>query len=550
VEYGSCKTHAKVVSILFSVVLAAPSEGRAEDSCAALAGLKITGFVEVSSASAKPAAGDEPAYCDVIGKANPKYVDPTAPENTSIIGLHLKLPLGNAWNRRFAMLGGGGFEGDLNDFSRDKGNNNGKSALARGYAVGTTDTGHESKSAFKTLDASWAGSNPPGPGINDEKEINWAYRGTYLAALAEKRIIRAFYGKAPSKSYYLGLSNSGGTALKMARYYPGDFDGIIAGSPLIAYTASFRKFVAIQQAQFPQATQAIPVLNATAADDKFTLISSAVLARCDAADGLADGVVMDQRRCDFDPDRDLPSCVEDVDRPGCLTLAEKNVLKTIYAQGFGPDLQSREWRLVLALAFPYPKSTLFPNLQFALAQGLIQNFITDRSAITLPEYVFQKSDVSLLRPADAPSNLSNYLGRGKKLLLWTGWLDPLVSPRDVIRYYESAARGMSRKKRDANIRLFMVPGYGHGAVKPDPLPSTDGSVPMGSYFYQGMDFLTAALEQWVEQDHPPDEVPIVSMDGKIYRPLCPYPKVAKLKETGRPNPVLNNYGDYYCEGPE
>ena len=46
---------------------------------------------------------------------------------------------------------------------------------------------------------------------------------------------------------------------------------------------------------------------------KMKLVSDAVYARCDAKDGLKDGLIDDPRRCDFDPARDVAQCAG---RPG------------------------------------------------------------------------------------------------------------------------------------------------------------------------------------------------------------------------------------------
>ena len=53
---------------------------------------------------------------------------------------------------------------------------------------------------------------------------------------AGKRIITAYYGTEPSKSYYQGCSTGGRQGLMEAQRFPGDYDGIVAGAPANNWT--------------------------------------------------------------------------------------------------------------------------------------------------------------------------------------------------------------------------------------------------------------------------------------------------------------------------
>src|SRR2546427_10199655 len=105
-----------------------------------------------------------------------------------------------------------------------------------------------------------------------------------------------------------------------AQRFPGDFDGIIVGAPVLNFTDSV--LVGIWQAR---ALAAAPI-----SPKKMTLIAQAVYRKCDAKDGLEDGLLADPRTCDFDPAADLPKCSGDREEDACFTSAQIAALKTIY----------------------------------------------------------------------------------------------------------------------------------------------------------------------------------------------------------------------------
>ena len=59
-------------------------------------------------------------------------------------------------------------------------------------------------------------------------------------------------------------------------------------------------------------------------------------------------------------------------------------------------------------------------------------------------------------------DLSNFKSLGGKLIMYHGWADPLVNPRNSINYYESVA---AKLETGSFLRLFMVPGMDHCASR-------------------------------------------------------------------------------------
>src|SRR5439155_25718616 len=87
-------------------------------------------------------------------------------------------------------------------------------------------------------------------------------------------------------------------------------------------------------------------------------------------------------------------------------------------------------------------------------------------------------------------NLSTFKQRGGKLLMYTGWADPVAIPKDVLKYYEAATKTMGPEKTRDFFRFFMAPGMGHCGGGPGP---------------NTFDML-GPLEQWVEKGIAPGKI--------------------------------------------
>ena len=157
--------------------------------------------------------------------------------------------------------------------------------------------------------------------VSYQKRVDYALRAVHLTAVEAKRIAAAYYGRAASYSYWDGCSTGGRQGLISAQRFPHDFDGIVAGAPVLNFvdtvTQSLLNGLVLVETPVPVA--------------KMKLVSDAVYARCDAKDGLKDGLIDDPRRCDFDPARDVAQCAAGQDGETCLTPAQTAAIKKIYA---------------------------------------------------------------------------------------------------------------------------------------------------------------------------------------------------------------------------
>lgn len=178
------------------------------------------------------------------------------------------------WNGKYRQEGNGGWAGTIPYQAM-------MDPLRRGYVTAATDNGHEGSGA------NWAVGHP-------EKLIDFGHRAVHEVAVHAKAITRAFYGKEPSLSYFVGCSNGGREALMEAQRYPLDFDGMIAGAPANRWSHLFTAFVWNELAQSKTLESRIPAA-------KLPALQSAVQAACDQLDGVKDGLLEDPRACKFDP---------------------------------------------------------------------------------------------------------------------------------------------------------------------------------------------------------------------------------------------------------
>lgn len=70
------------------------------------------------------------------------------------------------------------------------------------------------------------------PYLHDKAQVTaWIHDAISLFTPAAKALTASYYGKAARYAYYYGCSTGGAQGFAVAQYYPGLFDGIVAGSP-------------------------------------------------------------------------------------------------------------------------------------------------------------------------------------------------------------------------------------------------------------------------------------------------------------------------------
>jgi feruloyl esterase len=473
------------------------------------------------------------------------------PSADSDIHIEVWLPVKSSWNGKFLGVGNGALTGSVWQTSMVR-------PLQAGYAVAGSNLGHDGSSAV------FAFGHP-------EKLIDYANRGDHVTAIAGKAITDAYYGSAPTRSYFHGCSNGGHEALMEAQRYPDDYDAIIAGAPWNQWTHQNIEFIwrAIQLEKINPA--------------KLPLITNSVVAQCSGRrDGGVgtDGYLNDPSNCDFKPK--VLQC-RGADAPDCLTREEVQAVQKIYAGPSNPETGQS--------LFPgFERGSEFGWVSFGaiFSNGLFQNMVFESN----PTWDFHSfnftSDVALLDAKLAAlinsnnPDLSAFRARGGKLLMWHGLTDTTLEPRSSLNYYNSVIavtaggldldqrpgrRGGDRRANDETadaqnnrgpeahepwrqgrpnleetrefFRFFMAPGVNHCGGGLGPNSSFAYTVANAVGALDADHDILAALDRWVEDGVAPDKLlashfTAAGVADKT-RPVCAYPQIARYKGQGDPN---------------
>jgi feruloyl esterase len=422
------------------------------------------------------------------------------PSSDSDIKIEVWMPAAN-WNGKYQAVGNGAFNGTIAYPAM-------MTALSRGYATSSTDTGHVGGSASFGLG-------------HPEKVVDFGWRAVHEMAVASKAIIAAYYDSRARFSYWNGCSAGGRQGLKAAQRFPADFDGIIAGAPGNDWTG--RASMAALVAQTLQKDEA-----ARLSAEQARLVHTAALAACDAKDGVKDGVIDSPQQCVFDPAVLQCKAGEDA---SCLTAAQVKTAKLLYAPGRNPETQ-REISGLFPGSEPgwtdmgwsaSARATALDQFRFLVFKD--PSWTLDRFDAATDIARAERMDDNTINALDP--NLKPFIARGGKLIQYHGWSDPQISPGASVQYYQSVLKALGGAAAVGDgYRLFMAPGMGHcsGGAGPNTFD------------------MVSALEQWVEQRKAPDQIVASrSVKGVVdrTRPLCPFPQVASYKGAGSTDEAAN-----------
>ncbi len=498
------------------LVLATSGWGQPTDQCANLTSLKIPGVeitraAQVAAGPAEPLPqgwpgyrGMLPAHCRVDGVINRrKGMD----GEEFGIGFAVAMPEG--WNGDFLMQGGGGGNGYIAQPIGGTAAGD-KPGLVRGFAVASTDTGHKAKTG--PFDFSF---------MRDEQAmLDFAYLANAEVAGVAKQLIAQYYGKAAAHSYFVGCSTGGREGMILSQRYPSVFNGIVSGDPAMdtgfSNLAASRWSVVNWNQIAPKDASGKPNTAEAFTDADRKVIADGLLKRCDAKDGVADGMIFDPLGCDFDPA--MVECKAG-QSDGCLPAEKVAAIERVFA---GPkDLHGDN----VYPGFLYDTGITYdgpiPGL-LAMRGGFLGRPVTDT------QMDVDKEAAAASQPLvdSLSTNLTTFSANGGKLIFYHGDSDPWFSPLDTLDYYRKmAAANGGLDKVEQWSQIYLVPGMSHCGGGAATLDDFD---------------MLGAVVQWVEQGTVPERVIATGRDfpGRS-RPLCAYPKHAQYKGTGSTEDAAN-----------
>ena len=297
---------------------------------------------------------------------------------------------------------------------------------------------------------------------------------------------------------------------------------------------------------------------------KAALHYKTVYDKCDAVDGLKDGMIDDPRKCKFDAMTDLPrmhSCRRGSRRSReasthqpALPLRNGKALKEIYA---GPhNSKGKAWYPGQPLSAEYVTKSGSVGFSAAIADGMApcmfanialdplrDRTLTSRSSTGIrirygcsrlrvtqcignncqTYNIHNTLDGITISPQPA-FNMGGYEAvytKGAKIVQTHGWSDALVTALAAsVGLYETTLQTMGVEKTKSFWKLYLVPGAGHGGGGLSAWP-TNTSV-------------FDAMVDWVENGIEPGAL-IGSRNANVdanypaarTRPICPYPEVAR-----------------------
>ncbi|WP_158788882.1 tannase/feruloyl esterase family alpha/beta hydrolase [Granulicella sp. L46] len=514
--------------MLMIVVAASACVARAESpGCAGLKGIVLpasliglpTTGAAVSSARERHEGGV--AYCRVMGKIYP--VDPQADD------IHFELNLPEVWNGKALQYGGGTFDGYIG-----KSDGLGRTAvglkkeatpLMRGYATLGSDGGHHRSyfplpDAINALNATFA--------RNAEMQRNFA--GEAVKKLHDVAVVlmKARYGAAPRRMYFIGGSTGGREALWMVQRYPADYDGVMA-----AYAAWDQAELDLQ---FVRTAQALYAPGGFLGYSKTRMIAHKVEERCDAKDGLRDGIISDPAGCDV-PAESL-RCADGKPHHGCLSDAQLHTLETFATEErtavpLSNGVDSVPGYNVLAgasltpsvglLHFPLKNPVVVLNsFGYVIGDDVTRNFLmggqnfNSRTLDINSDGPWHDELVKAAVEIDSTSvALEPFVAHGGKLILVHGTSDVVIPTNSTVDYYERVEARMGIEETKNFARLYLVPGMGHG----------DGR------FDGGFDTV-GTLDAWVDGGVAPVNLVVTDNNNGRTRPLCEWPAWPKYDGVG------------------
>jgi pimeloyl-ACP methyl ester carboxylesterase len=513
------------------------------------------GALAMSGAPNAPkTAYDAPAHCLVKGLMQERK---GTDGKDYAIGFEMRLP--TQWNGRFYHQVNGGLDGSVQPALGALGGGPLTGALHQGFAVISSDAGHN-------------GSQNPTFGADFEARQNYGYGAIAKLTPMAKGLIAMAYGKAPDRSYIGGCSNGGRHTMVAASRFADQYDGYLVGAPgyrlpqaalaQVWGSGQWRDLspetpLASSSLNHPFAPNVkLPDISLGFNAQDRQIVADAVLTKCDALDGAKDGMVQDIAGCQktFNISRDVPTCTAGRDGK-CLSNLQKSTVAKVFEGGKAADGKPfyasfpfdvgivganwASWKYQNSQALdPGALSFIFTS-PLRTVKAFDRNYDELNAGIYAKPTGFSESSDETINPIgyNSPSYMQILQQRGAKMLMYHGVSDAVFSESDTRAWVDRVNKAIPNSNNV--VRHFPVPGMNHCSTG----PAADQ-----------FDMLTP-LVAWVEEGTAPSSVK-ASVRGagnagglnaelpkewtsNRTRPLCSYPTIATYQGVGNIEDAAN-----------
>ncbi|KAI1140286.1 tannase and feruloyl esterase [Hypoxylon sp. FL0543] len=436
----------------------------------------------------------------------------THPGRNDSINVETWLPVHN-WNGRLQALGGGGWVAGR--FVLTYGGMAG--AVHDGYATVTTDAGVGTGLTPPT----WTLLSPGNLDLGAFDDFGQVSLND--AAVIAKDVIRRYYGKGPSYSYFNGCSQGGRQAGILAQQFPTAYDGIIAAAPGL-YWAELLISV-VWPAFYMDLTKQYPH------GCELTQLTSLAVSLCDGLDGIEDGLIAEPEECRriFSPS-DYVGIKFNCSASGTIMEISSAAASVANAMWDGPRYSNGEFLwygfevgsdlATIAATTCDQNGQCIPAAREDLT-FVYQNFVLKDPSANVSKITYSQFDsmsrllkrlFSASMAATEP-HLVDFRNSGGKMITYHGLADQAISPAGTLHYYKEVLK-LPYDTIDF-YRYYRVPGLEHcwGGTGGQP------------------EALFDQLRLWVENGTAPvaSPVKIQSNSTTTDEVLCPYPKKASFQ---------------------
>lgn len=411
------------------------------------------------------------------------YVTTTNP-GPNKVNFVLHLPTRSAWNGRYYFANQGGSGGFVPvEAQHPQGN-----PLNAGFAWAGTDKGH-SNAGNVGVSGDWE--------KDPAKSLDNAYRGAHVVAVATQQMTKAYYGVTRMFRYAGGCSGGGGMGQASVSHYPNDFDGVMMGGQPLGTPPDPNKRRQFEHAIMVQESLREP--GAWISPAKRDLAGRKIMEACDGKDGAVDGMISDQRLCNFDF---TTLACNGADRPDCLTQPEITSFQNMLKYSYMPISNIEQWGY-LGLIPPEQWNDQSGTRAFAytLTQGWVRSHLGEAnrdlrahplSRDEMWKIMVGRAAASGAGPYGTVGAWRDFQKAGGKLLFFTGEGDPCCSAIMNEQYFKDTWRLQGRAAVDRFAKLYVVPGWGHCGGTNGPADAED--------------HLLTALINWVEKGQEPGAI--------------------------------------------